>query len=275
MNLLQSLLIGLVSGLTEILPVSAEAHRALLYTLFGLTEDGLFRLFVHISCFFAVSGWCRNDLHHLRRASRLMAIPPRRRKKPLNLADANTIRLLRTATITLVICRVLFWQLDDIRTKLNLLPAGLIATGILLLIPALVRSGNMDSRNMPRLNGLIMGFGGGLGGIPGFSSLGCTVSLAQWQGVDRKYALKFACFLLLPGLGCHIVTDLLSIILAGGAGLSFSIVPVAMAGAAAAFFGCRTGLKLMQSLVAGSGFSGFSYYCWGVAMLSFALFLTI
>lgn len=275
MNLIQSLLIGLVSGLSEILPISAEAHRALLNTLFGLTEDGLYRIFLHISCFLAVSGYCRSDLHQLRRASRLMAIPPRRRKKPLNIADANTVRLLRNAFITLVICRILFYRLDFIRTKLNLLPAGLIATGILLLIPALVRSGNMDSRNMPRLNGLIMGLGGGLGGIPGFSAMGCCLSLAQWQGVDRKYALKFACLLLLPGLGCQIVMDLIAIVMAGSLGLQLSGIPVALAGAVAAFFGCRSGLKLMHNLAASGGFSGFSYYCWGTAMLSFVLFLTI
>lgn len=275
MNLVQSLLIGLVSGLAEILPISAEAHRTLLYTLFGLSEDGLYRLFLHIACFFAVAGFCRGDLLHLRRAARLMAIPPKRRKKPLNPADANTVRLLRIAMITLVIMRVLFIRLDFIRMKLNLLPCGLIVTGILLLIPRISRSGNMDSRNMPRLNGILMGLGGGLGGIPGFSALGCSVCLGQWQGVDRKFALKFAFYLLLPVFGCNMITDLISIVLSGGVLFSFSGVLISLTGAAAAFFGCRIGMKLMTKLARANDFSLFSYYCWGIAMLCFALFLMI
>lgn len=275
MNWFQSLIIGFVSGLTEILPVSAEAHRAVLCTLFGVSGDGMFRLLVHIACLLSLRGYLRNELSQLRRASRLMAIPPRRRKKPLITADANTVRLLRTSMVVLVLCRIPAFFLDDIRDRLNLLPAGLIFTGILLLIPRISRTGNMDSRNMPRINGLIMGLGGGLGGIPGFSAMGCAMSLGQWQGVDPQYALKFGCFLLIPGLMCHIVTDMIAIISGGFGGLSIAVLLSILPGAAAAFFGCRVGLRTMKSLSAANGYSAFSYYCWGLAMLCFALFLTI
>lgn len=275
MNWLQSLIIGFVSGLAEILPVSPEAHRMVLCTLFGVSENGIFRLMIHIACLLSVYTYLRGDLNQLRRAARLMAVPPKRRKKPLSVADANTVRLMRSAIVMLLILRFLAIGLDFVRYKLNLLPAGLILTGALLLIPRLVRNGNMDSRNMPRINGLLMGLGAGLGGVPGCSATGCAMSLGQWQGVSSGYALKFACCLLLPGLGCHILADVVSIVSAGAVGLSLSVLLSALAGAVASFFGCRAGLRIMQSLSISNGYSAFSYYCWGIAMLCFALFLTI
>ena len=73
MNLLQNLIMGFVSGFAELLPISAEAHRAILCRLFGVESEGsLFRLLIHIACLAAVIYGCRNEIRHIRRVRRLM-----------------------------------------------------------------------------------------------------------------------------------------------------------------------------------------------------------
>lgn len=276
MNFLQSLVMGFVSGFTEMLPVSAEAHRSIFRTFFGIdSEDAVFRLLVHLACLIALNVFYSHDILELRRTNHLLKIPPRRRKKPMDMASANTVRLLRSATTVMLVCKIFTIWLGFIGEKLNLLPAALIVNGFLLLIPSLVRSGNMESRNMPRMNGVLMGFGGGLSVIPGISPVGGAVSLGQWRGVERKYALKFAYILLIPGLGIQILFDVFSIFMGGAAAFSGTGLLCAVIGSAAAGFSCNLGLKLMHYLAQRIDFSCFAYYSWGTALLCFVLFLMI
>lgn len=276
MSFLQSILMGITSGLAEMLPVSAEAHRTILRTFFGIeSEDAVFRLLVHLACLIAINWHYRNDIMALRRANYLMKIPPRRRRKPLDMPTAYTAKLLRSATTVMIIFRLFTIPLSFIGEKLYLLTPVLILNGILLLIPSLVRSGNMDSRNMPRMNGMLMGLGGGFGVLPGISPLGATLSLGQWRGVDQKYALRFAYILLIPGLGMQLLFDVVSIFMGGAAAFSGIGLLYAAVGAVAAGIASIWGIKLMNSLAMRTGFTGFAYYSWGAALLCFVLFLMI
>lgn len=275
MSFTESLIIGFVSGLAEMLPVSAEAHRTILRTFFGTdSDDPIFRLMVHLGCLAALLLFYNRDLQELNRANRLMKIPARRRKKPLDPGWANTARLLRSATMVMVICRLFTLPLDFIGQNLNWLAIPLAVNGVFLLIPALVRSGNMNSRNMPRVNGALMGFGAGLGVVPGISPVAGAMSLGMWTGVDRKFALRFAHFLLIPGLGLEMVFDIVRLVQAGAA-LSGLGVLAAILGGCAACFAAWFGLKLANAMAGRVGFTVFAYYSWGAALLCFVLFLMI
>lgn len=276
LNFLQSLVMGFVSGLAEMLPVSAEAHRTLLHTFFGVeSEDAVFRLLVHTSCLIAVALHYSSTIAELRRANRLMKIPPKRRKRPLNMADGNTVRLLRTAMTAMLVLRSGTMVLQFVSEQLNLVCIGLVIGGIFLILPAIFRSGNMDARNMPKLNGLLMGIGAGMSVLPGISPVAGAMSLGQWRGVDRQFAMKFAHILLIPVLGIGLVFDLVDIVMGGAAPFSFLGLLSAIAGAVATGFGCHYGLKLMDRFAATRGFTLFAYYSWGMALLCFVLFLMI
>lgn len=276
LNILQSVLMGIVSGLAEMLPVSAEAHRALMRTFFGIdSEDAVFSLLIHTACLIAINWHYRNEIMDLRRTNYLMKIPPRRRKRPVDMSAANTVRLLRSATATVVVIRLFTPALSEVGSKLHLLAPVLILNGLLLLVPGLVRSGNMDSRNMPRMNGVLMGIGCGMGVLPGISPLGATLSLGLWRGVDRAYALRFSYILLIPGLGMQILFDVLRIFTGGAAAFSGPGLLSALIGATAAGISASWGIRIMNSLAQRTGFAGFAYYSWGAALLCFSLFLMI
>lgn len=276
MNFLQSIIMGIVSGFAELLPISAQAHRSLLRCMMGIpNEDPVFRLIIHIATLAALLWCCREDIRRLRRTRAMLRIPPRKRRHQPDMPWVYTLRLLRSAAILLVIGRVFTMQLSFINDELQILTFTLIANGILLLIPSLVRNGNKDSRNMPRLDGILMGLGAGLSVIPGFSQVGATVSVGISRGVDRKYALKFAYLLLIPGILIHILFDLIAI--AAGSAVVFSGLgfAVALVGGIACFLGCLIGYRLMNFLAFSTNFSAFSYYCFGVGLFCFVLFLTI
>ena len=276
LNFLQSMVIGFVSGLAEMLPVSAEAHRTLLRTFFGVeSEDAVFRLLVHMACLAVLALHHSAAIAELRRTNRLMKIPPRRRRRPLHMADANTVRLLRTAVTAMLVLRAGTMLLSGLGRQLNWVCIGLVITGVLLILPAIYRSGNMDARNMPKLNGILMGIGAGMSVLPGISPVAGAMSLGQWRGVDRAFAMKFAQLLLIPLLCIGMAFDLADIVLGGAAVFSFPGLLSAIAGAVAAGFGCHYGLKLMERLAVTRGFTPFAYYSWGMALLCFVLFLMI
>ena len=276
MNFLQSIVMGIVSGLAEMLPISSEAHRALFRTFFGIeSEDALFRLLVHISCLIALCLFYSGEIIALRKANRLMKIPPKRRRGILNTAYAYTVKLLRSAVIVMILCRIPTFMLRFMESSLLLLSFALIVNGLLLLLPRLVRGGNMDSRNMPRINGLLLGLGAGLSVFPGISAVGAVLSVGHWRTIDRKFALKFSYILLIPVLCVQIVFDFASMVTGGTAAFSGIGLVSALAGAAAAGFAAYWGIRLMNNLADRSDYSFFSYYSWGIALLSFMLYLMI
>lgn len=273
LNIIQSLIMGFVSGLTQMLPVSAEAHRSLLRLFFGVEQEGpVFLLLSHIAALTVVILCCRRDINRLRRASRLLRVPARRRRQQPDFESVSTIRHLRTA-VPVVILGLLFSVFTaPLGGYLLFLSAAMLVGGVLLWLPNVVRSGNKDSRNMSRLDGFLMALGGALSLIPGISCLGAAYSAGVARGVERKYALRFSWLLLIAALGVRIVLDLLSVI-GGGAALSTYAVLIAVCGAVSTAFGSWCGIRLCQSMVKARGLSGFAYYCWGFSLLCFVLFL--
>lgn len=276
MSILQSIIMGFVSGFTELLPVSAEAHRAILRCLMGMEqENGIVRLVIHISALAAVWWLCQEDVRRLRRTQALLRIPPRRRKHQPEQMSIYTLRLVRAAMLILFFGRLFTLPLQWVGNELQILAFALVANGVILLYPSLVPNGNKDPRNMPRLDGMVMGLGAALSVIPGFSQMGCTLGFGISRGVDRKFALKFACLLLIPGLLLHIVFDIAALFAAQALSISLAVVLSALVCGVSCFAGCVLGYRLMNFLVFGTNFSAFSYYCFGAGLFSFILFLMI
>ena len=96
LNLLESLLYGLVSGLSEILPVSGTAHRQLMLQLLGESgEQGLLRLMIHIGILAALYYSCQNHILRMIRARKLARIPKRKRRRPLDVRSLMDLSLLK------------------------------------------------------------------------------------------------------------------------------------------------------------------------------------
>ena len=272
---LQSLVYGLTSGVCEFLPVSADAHRALLSYLTGSGKEELvFRLICHVCILLALLLSCRPQLEKLRRERKIASVSGKRRKRQPDVKTVLDIRVLKTALLPLLLSVVFYLPARNLLNDLWLLVLILVANGIILFLPQLFPRGNKDSRSMSAVDSMLMGLGHGVGVIPGISGIGTAVSLGKIRGLDRQYAVDMCLLLSIPALLALIVFDVYSIVSLGAA-ISFGqIVPYFLAGATA-FFGAYMCVILMRFLAVKIGFSGFSYYCWGAALFVFVLYLTI
>ena len=261
LNWLQSAMMGLISGLSELLPLSAEANRGLLRLFFGTqTEGPLFSLLCHIAVLAALLAFGQLDLGRLRRTGKLLKTPPKRRTSHPDLNSTGTLKLLRPAGLLAVVGRLLSVHFAAVSDKLYLLIPMLILSGVLLWLPNHFRTANKDGRHLAPADGMLMGLGAALSALPGISPVGASASLGILRGTDQRYAVRFSWLLLVLSLAAAIVIDLLTL---AGTGFTFGWMELLCAGigAVCAAAGAYLALKLMLGLVrrGGIGISGFCY----------------
>ena len=274
MDWLKTILYGFIAGLTELLPVSSQAHRMLASLLLGV--DGhvpLLRMLIRVACFAALLVCCGGEIRKIRRETRLAKVPARRRTRPLDLKSVNTMRLLKVAGVPLVLGMLLYGKTDPMVQSLHLLVLFLGINGVLLFVPHLLKTGNKDSRMLSPFDGILIGLSGALGVIPGMSCMGAMLSTASMRGVDKGYALSFALLLQLPVMAVIFVFEAIAL-RTGVEMISLMVLLKYALTMAAAYLGCTAAVSVMRALAAKAGFSGFAYYCWGAALFTLILYLT-
>ncbi|HCP70578.1 MAG TPA: hypothetical protein DIT87_00690, partial [Clostridiales bacterium] len=145
LNWLESFLYGLFSGLADILPVSAEAHRILMLKCFGIqSSTELMKLFVHLGVFGAMYFSCRKQIVRIHRARRLARVPKRRRRRPLDTRSLMDFRLLRTMLIPVILGFFLNRYTEPLEEKLIWIAVLLFLNGVILYIPQFFPTSNRD-----------------------------------------------------------------------------------------------------------------------------------
>lgn len=272
MNWLENILFGLVSGLSDIFPVSAQAHKLLLMKLFGISkEPSLLRLLIHVSIFAAVYYNCMPHIVKIFRAKSLSRIPKRRRKRPLDVKSLMDFRLWQTMVLPVILVYLFYEKISGLHTSLILMAVFLFINGAILYIPPFLPGSNKDSRTLSRVEGILMGLGGAASVLPGISGVGAAMSVASVTGVERVYSLSMVLLMHLAVTAALIVFDILALFGGGMEALSFTILLSYLASAAAAFLGATVAIRLMRTMAAEKGFQSFAFYCWGLALLTFLL----
>lgn len=272
MNWLQSILYGFLSGLAEFLPVSARAHQLLFMELFGMDVSPILDLFVHVAALLSLIIGCRTLLASLgkEQANYRRATQLRRRRGNAN--ASYDMRLIKTATVPMVIILLLHSVADkQIHTLYVIL--FLIVNGIFLILPEHMRQANKDARHMSGLDGILMGIGGALSALPGFSRNGSIIAFAVIRGADRQRAVEWALLLSIPALVMIAGIDVFKVFSFGVGLISLPILLCYIVSAAAAFFGGMIGMRMIRFLAVRLDFSAFAYYSWGVALFMFVLYL--
>ena len=271
----QSLIIGLISGVAEVLPVSARAHRLLFLKMFGLREEGaVLLLMVHISVAAALYFSCRSHIVRMIRAQRVARVPKKRRKRPLDGEGLSDFSLLKTAVIPVILAFLLYSKISVLVGKPVYISALLLINGIILYVPQYLPGSNKTSGSMTRIDALYFGLGGALATLPGISCLGSTVSIASIRGMDLKKALDLGLLLNIPMNLGFAVYDLIRLFGNGGS-VTFSQLLTGLLAGMVAFAGVIFGVRMLRKIVENMGYSVFAFYSWGLALLSFILFLAV
>lgn len=272
LNWLQSILYGFISGLAEILPVSAKAHQTLLLKFFGLKGNmELMDLMIHLAQCGALYFCFREQLLRFSRARALAKVPKKKRRRPLDIRTLMDLRLLKTMLIPAILGLLLYRYTAEWSGNLMYVAGFLFLNGLLLYIPQFLPGSNRDSRTLSRVEGLLMGLGGGASILPGTSAVGVATSIGAVCGVERLYGLNLVLMMDMVLVGGFAVYDLLAVIGVGLSGLSFLVLLRCLITAATAFGATWLGVKLMQRIAANHGFSLFGMYCLGLSLFSFIL----
>lgn len=272
LNWFESFLYGTFSGLGDILPISAEAHRILMLKFFGISKNLEFiRLCVHLGIFAALYLACRPQLVRMRRAQALKRVPKRRRRRPLDVRSLMDASLLLTILVPVALGLLLKQKADLLSDKLLWVAALLLVNGVILYIPQFFPTANRDSRTMSRVEGLLIGLGGGLGVLPGVSSTGVALSVSSICGVERSYSLSMVLMMEMGMQAGLALLDVVALFAAGAGTISAMILLRYLFTGIIAFCGAYLAIKLMKALAEKWGFGLFCYYCWGQALLTFVL----
>ena len=271
----QSLIFGLVSGLTDILPVSAQAHKAILLKLFGLSsEPVILRFMIHIATFAGLYYCCQGHILRITRQLRLARIPKKRRKRPLDTRTLMDYKMLQMMVVPVILSFFVYQKTSVWNHSLNWIAVFVLANAVIVYLPVLMPSGNKDSRSFSPLEGLLMGLGGSAAIVPGISSVGATTSILLLRGADRTFALNMTLLLQMAVCAGMVVMDILAMSTVGIGIISFGEIIYCIFAAAAAFAGVFLGIKVLRLLEVNIGFNMFAFYNLGLALFSFILFLT-
>lgn len=275
LNPLESLLYGLVSGLSEILPVSGTAHRQLMLQLLGESgEQGLLRLMIHIGILAALYYSCQNHILRMIRARKLARIPKRKRRRPLDVRSLMDLSLLKTMAVPVILALLVYNRASGLASRRILMSILLFINGIILYVPQFLPGSNRDSRTLSRVEGICMGLGGAFSVIPGFSATGLIASVGNVCGVDKAYGLSMTLLLDMILIAGQLIYDVLAIASAGLAGITFLAVLGYIIAGIAAFAGAYVSIRILRALLKEHTLGVFAFYCWGLSLLTFILYLS-
>ena len=267
---------GLIAGFSEFTPVSASAHQALFPMLLRFESTWpMLRFFVHAGALGSLVLLYWKRLTHIYQQMRLVAMPPRRRKHPLDMDAVLDASLTMMAVIPALIGAVLSAFLFRKGAELLWLAVLLIVGAVAIYVPDFVPGGDRRTGAMSRLEGFLFGLCAGCSLIPGISRVGLILAVGLLRKCDRKYILDLA--LLISGvmLVQLLLVDFISVLVTGFAGFSFRRFLGCLLAAVAAFGGGIGGIMMMRFLAVKTGFSGFAFYGWGLGLCCFLLYLMV
>ena len=211
MDIIQGIIIGIVQGLTEFLPVSSSAHLIFAHNLLGVESSLDFSTFLHLGSLLAVLIFFRADIYKMLRAWLLSVgdILQHRFKEGFYLDPYKRLAwYVILATIPVGIVGVLFEsQVDALFAGALYVPGFfLFVTGTILYLSQRMASGQIDMSHMGWFQSLFMGLAQACAIMPGLSRSGTTIASGLVIGLDKEFAAKFSFILSIPAIfGAFIV----------------------------------------------------------------------
>jgi undecaprenyl-diphosphatase len=250
MSIIEAIVLGLVQGLTEFIPVSSSGHLLLVRELFG-TQDGslAFDVALHVGTLLALFIYFRKDLWELLR----------------NISAKNSegrlARLLVVATIPAAIAGLLFGDFIDEKLRSTVVVG--ITLGVIGVIMLIVdrKASHLGEKEVTTKRGMVIGFAQIAALIPGVSRSGATMTAGIFVGLNRKQAARFSFLMAVP----IIAGSATGILLKDGSDL---VLGAELAvGMLTAFVSGLIAIKFLMKVIAKVGLKPFAYYRIALAII--------
>ncbi len=273
MSYLNAVLLGLIQGVTEFLPISSSGHLALLQNIFHIEEaDLMFDAMLHLGTLTAVFLTYRNDVKGLFRGGFGLAGLGKdaRSRKPKAMTRKRLALFVVIGTLPLLLVLPFRGVLSRLSGNSVFIGVMLLVTGLILYLADRYAKREKDFWHVTVMDVLLVGLGQALAVVPGISRSGATISVGMLRGFQRTFAVKFSLLLSIPSvIGSTILTLFDAVKLGFDPGM-LPMYAVGMIAAAVSGYFC---IRFLRWTAARSRFGGFAYYCWGAGIVALLLSL--
>ncbi len=257
MSYLDAILLGILQGLTEFLPVSSSGHLVLAEHILGVKASGLtFELLAHAGTLLAVLVFFRRQVCELVRA----CFTPSMRE------ERRMVMLLIIGTIPAGLAGSFLEKFfEDAFSNPLVTSCMLLATGALLLSTRFVPK---REEKVTRKSALLMGLGQAVAIMPGVSRSGSTIAVGMLLGVHPSKAAEFSFLLAIPAIAGALVLRSRELLAMDAGRLG-----VYLTGTFFAFVFGLLAVYVVLSAIRKGKFEYFAYYCFAVGLIGLYLFI--
>ena len=259
MNFIDAILLGILQGATEFLPVSSSGHLVLAQHLLGGFEQPgvLFDVLLHVGTMIAVAIYFWRDL--------LGLVTSPWRKDDLALAQRKVLILIIIGSIPTAIIGLLFKDFFiGLFERADVACIMLAVTGSLLWLAERLRNLTGARKEMNFADAILVGIVQGCAIIPGVSRSGSTIASLLLRGVDGETAARFSFLLALPAVFGAALLSAKDIDTVAG-----SAIPAYLAGTFAALVVGLFCIHLLMGVIKRRRLHWFAIYCWLVGGIGF------
>lgn len=289
MGFWEAIILGLVQGATEFLPISSSGHLMLGERFFGFEDPNiLLNVILHLGTLLAVMYFYRQDLFRLvagvgtalQQGLKERSLDAFRQEEGARLAVLLFLAMIPTGVIGLALYPFVSTSaLEDATYLPHAICAMLIVTGFILFSAKFRRDENIQDRggkwtlwNITPMVALGIGVAQGIAVLPGFSRSGLTIVAALWLWVYREKAARFSFLLSIPAILAALLVETYKSFNAEALS-SATAVDVATYGAAALVAGVVGYLSiiLLVNMLKKAAFWHFAWYCWAAGTIGLTI----
>lgn len=261
MNTIQALLMGLLQGLTEYLPVSSSGHLTIASTLFGIDgeENMLFTIMVHVATVLSTIVILGGEIGKIIKG---MFGPLNNGAQGLNRLnpDQRYVLNILVSMIPIGIVGVFFKEQVE-----AIFGSGMTIVGICLLVTALLLTFSYYARPRERENislghAFIIGLAQAIAVLPGLSRSGSTIATGLMLGEKKSNMAQFSFLMVIPPILGEALLDVLKMVKGESLGAEIGWLPLTVGFLAAFISGC-VACKWMIGIVKKGKLIYFAYYC--------------
>ncbi len=214
MSLLEAILIGIIQGATEFLPISSDGHLVLIPAVFGLSQPDFVLIgLVHAGTLLAILSYFWRDLLAIARA----VLGGLARREPFATPEARLGYFMVLGAIPAGVVGLLALDFFEAQFASPVVAAaGLLVTAVFLVVGERLKSGTKALDRVTWLDALIIGSLQVLALFPGISRSGTTIAAGLGRGLDRPTAARFSFLVGLPAIAGAALLSLIDIFGAQG-----------------------------------------------------------
>jgi len=235
LNILEAIILGVIQGATEFLPISSSGHLLLIPSLVGWNEPDLNAIAIsHLGTLLAVLIYFRIELWEISTATVVALIRPDRAGSHARIGINIIIGSIPAAVVGFLAADFI----DEALARPVIAAGLLVVTALILVIGERQLSGSLEMGQMSPLNALFIGTAQVLALLPGISRSGVTISAGLSQGLNRPASARYSFLLGVPAIAGAGLFSLLDLISAPDIEGQFSVLAVTLISAALVGYVC-------------------------------------